>query len=430
MKRLLTFLMLLLLAVPAAAMRIPNGTTDKYVYFVAVDSGDYQTRETGLSSFTVYYSINGAAAVAMTTPTVNETDSTNMPGVYELLIDEADMTTIDTGGDDSEELCLHITHGSMDPVTRVIEIYRPKITEGETATVSSGIVESNVQQVGDDAITDNGDGRLEVNVEEWKDTAVNEDSAGWPSVTVKDGTGTGELYTDSGTVLLSSATETQIDNIETGTAAYDTDAEYAGAIWNAATNAYGAAGTYGLLTENMAGVVDTIDGNVADIDTDIGNIAADTAELQTDWVNGGRLDLLIDLMLADTAELQTDWVNGGRLDLLIDLVLEDTGTTIPGLIGAIAVGDGSVVVDHDTGGTDALAYKTSGGAGIDNAVVRAYLKTDYDAGNTGSAYIKATTTTDVNGRWTAQMNLDPATYTLYFFKQNTYGPDTQEVTVE
>ncbi|MBW2560479.1 MAG: hypothetical protein JRE40_06445, partial [Deltaproteobacteria bacterium] len=111
-------------------------------------------------------------------------------------------------------------------------------------------------------------------------------------------------------------------------------------------------------------------------------------------------------------------------------IVEDTGTTLPGLISAIGGGDGSVVVDHDTGGTDALTYKTAAGVGIDNAVVRAYLKSDYDAGSTGSEYIKATTTTDVNGRWTNQMNLDPATYTLYYFKQGAYGPDTQEVTVE
>ena len=99
-------------------------------------------------------------------------------------------------------------------------------------------------------------------------------------------------------------------------------------------------------------------------------------------------------------------------------------------VDADGTGDGSVVVDHDYGGTDALAYKTAGGVGIDNAVVRAYLKTDYDAGNTASAYIKASTTTDVNGRWTYEMNLDPATYTLYYFKQGAYAPSTQEVTVQ
>jgi hypothetical protein len=110
-------------------MRIPSGVTDQYIYFVAVDSTDFTTRETGLSSFTVYRSRNGAAAAAMTTPTINETDATNMPGVYELLLDE-DMTI--GSGNDSEEMVFHITATGMAPVTRTIELYRPKITIGST----------------------------------------------------------------------------------------------------------------------------------------------------------------------------------------------------------------------------------------------------------------------------------------------------------
>ena len=55
--------------------------------------------------------------------------------------------------------------------------------------------------------------------------------------------------------------------------------------------------------------------------TDVSAILADTGELQTDWANGGRLDLLIDEILADTNELQTDWADGGRLDLLLDSVI-------------------------------------------------------------------------------------------------------------
>jgi hypothetical protein len=70
----------------------------------------------------------------MTTPTINETDGTNMPGVYKLLLDE-DMT-IDAG-DDTQEMCFHITHAGMAPVTRTIELYRPKITAGYTLGVES-----------------------------------------------------------------------------------------------------------------------------------------------------------------------------------------------------------------------------------------------------------------------------------------------------
>lgn len=94
-----------------------------------------------------------------------------------------------------------------------------------------------------------------------------------------------------------------------------------------------------------------------------------------------------------------------------------------------ASGSGAIVVDHNTGGADNLAYKTAGSIGIDNASVYAYLKTDYDGGNYGSAYIKASTTTDVNGQWVSQMNLDAETYTFYFFKQGFYGPDTVEQAV-
>lgn len=118
-------------------MRIPSGTTDQYIYFVAVDDTDGVTRETGLSGFTVYRSRNGAAAAAMTTPTVNETDSSNMPGVYELLLDE-DMTI--ASGNDSEEMVFHITVSGMRPVTRTIELYRPKITAGQTLSVAAGAV--------------------------------------------------------------------------------------------------------------------------------------------------------------------------------------------------------------------------------------------------------------------------------------------------
>lgn len=68
----------------------------------------------------------------------------------------------------------------------------------------------------------------------------------------------------------------------------------------------------------------TVEGKIDTIDGIVDNILIDTNELQTDWTNGGRLDLIIDAILADTNELQTDWVNGGRLDLLIDAIKAKT----------------------------------------------------------------------------------------------------------
>ena len=115
-------------------MKIPSGSTDRYIYFVAVDATDLKSRETGLSSFTVVYSLNGAADVTYTTPTVSEIDASTMPGVYALLLDEG--TTL-TAGHDTEEYCVHITQASMAPVTRTIEIYRPKGTEGRAVTIET-----------------------------------------------------------------------------------------------------------------------------------------------------------------------------------------------------------------------------------------------------------------------------------------------------
>ena len=127
-------------------MRIPSGVTDQVMVFVAVDSTDLKTRETGLTTFTVYRSRNGGTATVMTTPTVAELDATNMPGVYTLLMDE-DMTL--TAGNDSEEMAYHITQAAMADVTRTIEIYRRSVTSGNTldvtATGAAGIDWGNVE---------------------------------------------------------------------------------------------------------------------------------------------------------------------------------------------------------------------------------------------------------------------------------------------
>lgn len=136
MKRLSLLIGLLLVSVGASAQtRITSGTADQYAPFVAVDSTDGVTRETGLSSFTVYRKRENGSATAMTTPTVVEADATNMPGAYLLLLDED--TTIGSGND-NEVMTLHITATGMRPVTTAVEIYRPKITEGSTSAAQTG----------------------------------------------------------------------------------------------------------------------------------------------------------------------------------------------------------------------------------------------------------------------------------------------------
>jgi hypothetical protein len=61
-------------------VRIRSTVADQYAYF--------RMPVSGLSSFTVRSSRNGAGSVLWTTPTVTQPDATNMPTVYALLLDE------------------------------------------------------------------------------------------------------------------------------------------------------------------------------------------------------------------------------------------------------------------------------------------------------------------------------------------------------
>ncbi len=129
MKKLFAILLVLAFCTTLTAeQQLTASTTDEYVNFVAVDATDFHTRETGLASFTVYYSINSGAATAMTTPTTSELDNTNMPGVYTLLVDEVGMTTLPAGNYQAN-LVLHITKAGMDPVTLSVLVRAEAITE-------------------------------------------------------------------------------------------------------------------------------------------------------------------------------------------------------------------------------------------------------------------------------------------------------------
>lgn len=97
-------------------MRIKKDVVTQKLSFVGFDSTDHTTRKTGLSSFTVYYSLNGGTATAMTTPTIAELDATNMAGDYTLLVDEAGMVSA------AGELTVHIAATGMDHVTITVEI--------------------------------------------------------------------------------------------------------------------------------------------------------------------------------------------------------------------------------------------------------------------------------------------------------------------
>lgn len=105
------------------------------------------------------------------------------------------------------------------------------------------------------------------------------------------------------------------------------------------------------------------------------------------------------------------------------------GFTVRATSTGTLAGEGAISVDHDYGGTDALAYIVDGGAAVDDAVVQAFLTTDYNAGRRTRNYVKAETRTNAAGRWETEMRLNAGQYTIVFFKQGEYGPDTAVINV-
>ena len=57
-----------------------------------------------------------------------------------------------------------------------------------------------------------------------------------------------------------------------------------------------------------------------------------TAHGSGSWEGSGDVTTTLNLIYDYTSELQTDWVDGGRLDLILDIVAVDTTTDIPALI--------------------------------------------------------------------------------------------------
>jgi hypothetical protein len=138
-------------------MRIVATDVNRKIYFYAVDASDFTTPEDSLTSgWTITWSIDGGSVTTYTSGGSPDTDTMiseadaggSTEGVYYVNIDVAAMVAL-TAGDDSYELMLHISHASVAPIVRTVEIYRPKITEGNTldvtATGAAGIDWGNIE---------------------------------------------------------------------------------------------------------------------------------------------------------------------------------------------------------------------------------------------------------------------------------------------
>jgi hypothetical protein len=90
--------------------------------------------------------------------------------------------------------------------------------------------------------------------------------------------------------------------------------------------------------------------------------------------------------------------------------------------GEGGVGSGSVRVDQDYGGTNRLCYIINGHP-VDNAEVKFFLFSDFDAGNRTVDFVIATSRTRADGTWERAVMLDPGDYVMEFHKQGVAGPD-------
>lgn len=156
------------------------------------------------------------------------------------------------------------------------------------------------------------------------------------------------------------------------TAADNLELFYDGTGYNAANSTIGTATVAGSVTGavgSVTGAVGSVTGNVGgNVVGSVGSISGVTfptnfADLSI-TVTTGRVDVAaiagtaqtandngadINAILTDTNELQTDWADGGRLDLIIDGILADTadiqpkiGTPAVSLAADLAVVDGNV----------------------------------------------------------------------------------------
>lgn len=98
----------------------------------------------------------------------------------------------------------------------------------------------------------------------------------------------------AGGLATSAGGSTGIDDLATAAALATVDSNVDAILVDTGTTIPGVLGT-------PAGA--DLAADIASIQTDTTAIVADTNELQTDWANGGRLDLIIDAILVDTAEI-------------------------------------------------------------------------------------------------------------------------------
>jgi len=138
--------------------------------------------------------------------------------------------------------------------------------------------------------------------------------------------------------------------------------------------------------------------------------------------------LLLKTAGSPTNQVNIDANNKVDSNASVNLTQEDVEAIANAVSGGAGLGD--TAVDHNTGGADHLRFVDGTGAGIDNAEIKAFLKTDYDDHHYSTTFIQGKSATGADGRWSWPMMLDRGfTYTIMFYKQGSFMPVVIEVTI-
>lgn len=158
--------------------------------------------------------------------------------------------------------------------------------------------------------------------------------------------------------------------IDAATFAADVDAEILSYIVDDATRIDASALNTASVTSIPAILVDTgttLDGKIDTIDSNVDSVLEDTGTTLPATLStiSSFLDTEVAAILADTNELQTDWANGGRLDLILDARASQTSVddlpTNAELTTALASADDAVLAavaalnDFDPAADEVLA---------------------------------------------------------------------------
>ncbi len=328
------------------AKPVPQKNVAYRVTFPILDAdGDLVTGATGLDSEVS----KDAGAFADCTNEATEISASS--GVYYL-----DLTSTEMNAD---TVAVIIKTSSSGAKTTTIVMYpeeagdiRVNVTAygGTAGTFSGGRPEVNTSHIAGSAVSTSS-AQIGVNV-------VNAGGTAWGSGAITagaiaaDAIGASELAADAATEIADAVWATvarTLTAIDEDSTTLDLDATIRAAVGLASANIDTQLSAIdsnvdAILVDTGTDIPATIATVASYLDTEIAAILADTNELQTDWANGGRLDLILDARASQTsvddlptnAELATALGTADDAVLAqVALVLEDTGTTIPAQIAAL-----------------------------------------------------------------------------------------------